>query len=370
MNVKMRCCAGILCAVCFASGSVPDQVWFPDFVTADAARYGTRTVAWTLGTNPAMFSQMTGTMSIPYTAGAVTAVAVSGLPFGDNGQPVAYAVTEQGVIFPAAIYLDKEGWAYISRDCSLSGPPSGTVHGWVKSGGIVEQGAMYAVAGAACQKLSDPQKSVITVQPLRIGGRFFARAAVAWQLDSKQSFRALDFHGVDIRTGLQAPAKESAANLAVTGFSVFAEGVGPVAGGDIDAASGRLTEMWEVVGITSESSAFPYADGTWSSLGPISFKSNTVAVSPSNPDLVFATAANGIFRSTDAGESWSPVNMGAGPHCVSELAFGPGDVMYAAACRISGAPLSLSTRNRRECSTWLTSRAPTASSRAPITAAP
>jgi hypothetical protein len=36
-----------------------------------------------------------------------------------------------------------------------------------------------------------------------------------------------------------------------------------------------------------------------------------VAVDPSNPKTVYtATAGSGIFRSTDAGESWHPFNAG------------------------------------------------------------
>ena len=49
----------------------------------------------------------------------------------------------------------------------------------------------------------------------------------------------------------------------------------------------------------------------WSPIGPEGETINVIALDPQNPDILYAaTTANGVFKTTDAGESWIAVNEG------------------------------------------------------------
>ncbi|MBX6771105.1 MAG: hypothetical protein IRY83_05225 [Chloroflexi bacterium] len=63
---------------------------------------------------------------------------------------------------------------------------------------------------------------------------------------------------------------------------------------------------------------------TWSKLDLDGIRVNALAVDPTNPRILFAgTNGNGIFRSTDGGNSWSAVNAGLGNPIVNALSIDP-----------------------------------------------
>ena len=66
------------------------------------------------------------------------------------------------------------------------------------------------------------------------------------------------------------------------------------------------------------------ADNTWTSLGPDGGGIFSLAVDPTNPGVLCAgTLGGGVFRSSDAGASWKPANVGLGPGTVTALAIDP-----------------------------------------------
>src|SRR5258708_1110324 len=72
----------------------------------------------------------------------------------------------------------------------------------------------------------------------------------------------------------------------------------------------------------------------WSSSGPTGGAMNTVVVSPSDPDVIWAGNSAGVFRSTDGGATWKDVS---GPVIdVARLVVHPNDPDRAWALSLSG----------------------------------
>ncbi|HEY3884480.1 MAG TPA: hypothetical protein VGL62_04690, partial [Vicinamibacterales bacterium] len=78
----------------------------------------------------------------------------------------------------------------------------------------------------------------------------------------------------------------------------------------------------------------PSAAATWRWLGPnnIGGRIRTIAITPANPTTIFAgSASGGIWKSTDSGASWTPVDDFMSVLSVSSIVFDPTNpsVMYA-----------------------------------------
>lgn len=56
--------------------------------------------------------------------------------------------------------------------------------------------------------------------------------------------------------------------------------------------------------------AGPAVPGTWRNLGPDGGTIHTLAVHPSDPNVLYAGGNGGVFRSMDGGASWAPANRG------------------------------------------------------------
>jgi photosystem II stability/assembly factor-like uncharacterized protein len=67
--------------------------------------------------------------------------------------------------------------------------------------------------------------------------------------------------------------------------------------------------------------------GQWHSLGPEGGLIQTLAIDPQNPQILYAgTTGGGIFKSTDGGSSWQPINNGLmedGPPAIQTFAIDP-----------------------------------------------
>ncbi len=68
-------------------------------------------------------------------------------------------------------------------------------------------------------------------------------------------------------------------------------------------------------------------DGLWHSLGPEGGLIQILAIDPQNPQILYAgTTGGGMFKSTDGGDNWQPVNnglMGDGPPAIQVFAIDP-----------------------------------------------
>ncbi len=72
----------------------------------------------------------------------------------------------------------------------------------------------------------------------------------------------------------------------------------------------------------------------WLPVGPPGGEVTTAAFAPSAPEIVFAgSAAAGVFRSADGGETWAPAGAGIPQPAITALAVAPGDpdTVYAGA---------------------------------------
>lgn len=86
--------------------------------------------------------------------------------------------------------------------------------------------------------------------------------------------------------------------------------------------------------INSLAKASTAAPLTWSAVGPnnIGGRTRSIAVSPSNSNIIYAgSVSGGVWKSTNAGSSWSPTNDFADNLAITALAINPTDanIIYA-----------------------------------------
>jgi len=69
----------------------------------------------------------------------------------------------------------------------------------------------------------------------------------------------------------------------------------------------------------------------WSRVGPKGGTVQALAVDPSNSETIYAGTWDGVFKSTDAGETWDDMNAGLTSQLVNTLAIDSGNsgIIYA-----------------------------------------
>jgi uncharacterized protein (TIGR03437 family) len=166
------------------------------------------------------------------------------MPPSDGDPLTAGAVVNDGrrVIAPAA-YVTAEGWVYLAKDCDLSAPAGGWSFTSVTDGGRITLEPVYAVKPSVCQQVAGRQAVLMHVRPVRVQATYYPDALIVWWLDLDRAFRAVDLKG---KLGIQPPTSAETGGYAVTALQVFGKETGVVAGGDIDATSGALDELWEL----------------------------------------------------------------------------------------------------------------------------
>ena len=55
---------------------------------------------------------------------------------------------------------------------------------------------------------------------------------------------------------------------------------------------------------------FCYATLKWKSIGPEAGVIRILAIDPSNSNIIYAGTDGGVFKSTNGGDTWSPINSG------------------------------------------------------------
>jgi photosystem II stability/assembly factor-like uncharacterized protein len=99
------------------------------------------------------------------------------------------------------------------------------------------------------------------------------------------------------------------------------------------------------------------AVGSWSRLGLDGIQVNAVQVDPNNPNVLFAgTNGQGIYRSTNRGQTWTQVNTGLGHLFVNDILVSPtdGNIVFAGTGRGSavGNPGTGLYRSTNRGTTW------------------
>ena len=89
--------------------------------------------------------------------------------------------------------------------------------------------------------------------------------------------------------------------------NLYSSGLSSVAALSVDPRSADTVYAAGVQGLFRTTDA----GATWSNLGSFTVPVDTVAVDPSSSDLLYAgTSGEGIFKSTDGGATWSAINIG------------------------------------------------------------
>lgn len=98
------------------------------------------------------------------------------------------------------------------------------------------------------------------------------------------------------------------------------------------AAGVRVISFLLVIAATSLPAVAHAGVGVWTSGGPYAAWPNTLAIDPSNTSTLYAGTYNGVFKSTDAGGTWTAGNTGLQALYVSTLAINPvtSSTLYAA----------------------------------------
>jgi hypothetical protein len=160
-----------------------------------------------------------------------------------------------------AIYAEmQEQSFYLSTDCSLTAPSSAFVFSSVSDGMIIDQRqeSLYAVTPdlSWCSEISlSTQMLMMNVQDVTVAEEIYEAAVIVWTLDLKRPFVPLDFQGKEATLGITLPTASDVEGFSITDFAVYGFGTGPIAGGDVSAATGMLNDLWELTSVDCSSIA-------------------------------------------------------------------------------------------------------------------
>jgi regulation of enolase protein 1 (concanavalin A-like superfamily) len=214
------------------------SIQFPDYLPLDPVRYGVKTFEWTFGQSGQYTSEIIGTETVPYKSGPITGVKIGNV--SDGYDAIGY---NDGVNVK---YLGA-GDYYFSADDSLTGHPSAWSFGTLEHGMIIDQGVFYKVkTDLSTWETENDQMIVIDIQDVTVLNGNYKNAVIMWDLDTNMEFTPLDFHGRESTLGITLPIISDTDGYSVTGFDIYGHGVGPIAGGDIDALTGSLIDMREL----------------------------------------------------------------------------------------------------------------------------
>lgn len=220
-------------------------VSFPDYFPLDAASHGLKTFQWTHGRTGSYQSYISGTLTVPYTSGAIEGTGIVNM--SDLSQ--LYATNDGSEVKWIAFAIETE-LGYISTDCSLADHPASWTFSTVTDDMLLDQGTYYFVDPSLTPcEMDNKQSLLFDIQDVSVPFGQYDDAVIIWWLDEQYSFTALDFSGKDIDLGITLPNGTQTGEHSVTAFDVYAYGIGMIAGGDIEAEFGELIELTELVDI-------------------------------------------------------------------------------------------------------------------------
>ena len=216
-------------------------VSFPDYYPVNPATHGRKTFEWTYGNTGSFVSSITGTRNVSYQSGDVLATEFSG-----------------GLAIDIAINTGEEVWFvggtsnYVSTDCNMSDHPATWRFSTITDDMLLDQGTFYYVtqdiskSDATCELVND-QAILFDIQDVTVPFGQYQDSVIIWWIDKSYTFTELNFWGKDVELGIVLPDSTQTGGYAVTDFDVYGLGVGLLAWGDIDAESGNLNELMEMV---------------------------------------------------------------------------------------------------------------------------
>jgi hypothetical protein len=239
-----RGCRAIIVAFLFfwVCSSSALALSFADYFPLTAASHGVKTFEWTYGTTGSYQSFISGSLAVPYMSGAIRGVGIYNM--GDAGMLFA---ANDGTQVRWLAFTPEGGYAFVSTDCDLSAHPAAWTFSTITDGMVLDQGQVSFVYRDynLCQT-DNSQSLLFEIRDVTLLSGQFAQCIIIWYLDKAHSYMPLNFAGVDTRLGIALPTSARTGGIAVTGFDIFAKGIGNIASGDVDAATGSLAAFSEL----------------------------------------------------------------------------------------------------------------------------
>ena len=206
------------------------------------------TYKWTLGpdTDSTFVTSMNGMETVNYVSGALTGTVTTG--GRDNISVTTY---NDGDSYKILRYENADGNYFLSTDCSLTDVPAGFSYDIAYNGMVVDQTEFYGVDATNTSNCVGPitQEALITIQDVTVQGVTYTDALLVWAIDVDYEFQTVSDPRLD-SLGVVSPTSIQTGGYAVTDVDISAAGVGSVAGGDIDAATGALNDFAELTAQT------------------------------------------------------------------------------------------------------------------------
>jgi hypothetical protein len=228
------------------SSSAAYGVLFADYFPSDPASFGVKTFQWTYGRTGSYQSYISGTITVPYTFGAIEGTGI--VNFSDMVGHVYGANDGSQVILLATDEF------YISTDQYLTAHPASWTFSDVTDDMLVDQGTCYFVDhDLHSWEIQDDQSLLFDIQNVTVSSGSYSNAIIIWYLDEKYVFTPLDLDGEESGLGITLPNESQTTppgqeeGYSVTGFDVYGYDTGLIAFGDIDAESGTLVDLAELV---------------------------------------------------------------------------------------------------------------------------
>jgi len=231
---------GVRCSAC---ANLEGGIFFPDY--APVALNSTWTYQYTYGpdTGQQYTSEVTGQETIPYTTGWITGGVITGMA----GNPTGIGIgLNDGASVKFLGGSDDTGIVrYISTDCSLTTHPAAWSFDVVYDGMLIDQSGTYGVNKNDYSDCGGPdtQRILISIQDVTVQGTLYQDAVIMWYLDTNYSFTTLSLANL----GLTLPTSADTGRYAVTNFDIDGYGIGTIANGDVDAATGSLVDLSELI---------------------------------------------------------------------------------------------------------------------------
>ena len=224
-------------------------VEFSDYFPLDPAVHGVKTFQWTYGGTGTYSSYISGTLTVPYTSGAIEGIGIANfsdmgrLYASNNGSEVKWLATDE---------------VYVSTDQYLTAHPAGWTFSEVTDDMLVDQGICYFVDhDLTSWEIQDNQSLLFDIQNVTVPSGSYSDAVIIWYLDENYNFTPLNFHDKNTALGITLPNESQTTppgqveGYSVTAFDVYAYGIGVIAVGDVDAESGELVNLAELVDISA-----------------------------------------------------------------------------------------------------------------------
>jgi hypothetical protein len=209
----------------------------------------TWTYQWTHGSS-AIFSTTSGTQtSINYLSGSLPARMIG------MAQNITFLDFNDGSTFKILGLNTGGANTYIASDCNMTAPHPGWSYTIVYNGMVKDQrGTFFVEDGnpAHCTGPDNFQKILFTVQDVTIQGVLYHDAIFHWYLDLSFGFKNIDSCSSAFFTsrGIILPTSIQTGGKSLTSLDVYANGVGLIASGDIEANFGALNNFAELTSHT------------------------------------------------------------------------------------------------------------------------